>query len=183
MRRVYQIHQLLAPHKKTPIAKLETSSINLILNDGENQSVGRSYLRHSNMSLGSGRATICGGGSCSATNRVRDPPEPKQIESSRGRGRGAADLAERVVLLLEALEAALVGHGQNPRTAAAGTEPLPIRSNPPARARAPIRRRQRDPEAANRGREAGDRIGDLAAESGGAGGGGGSAAAFPGGGA
>jgi hypothetical protein len=126
------------------------------------------------MSLGSGRATICGGGSCSATNRVRDPPKPKPIDSNRtepkrARGRGGADLAERVVLLLEALEAALVGHGQNPRSA---PNPKPLESpRPPARSSidGPIRRRRRDPEAVNRGREAGDRIGDLA-ESGGAGG-------------
>ena len=82
------------------------------------------YLRHSNMSLGSGRATICGGGSCNPAQSHQRSPQTRvnrrrieiEIEANRA-GERRAHLAERVVLLLEALEAALVGHGKNPRRA------------------------------------------------------------------
>jgi hypothetical protein len=45
------------------------------------------------MSLGSGRATICGGGSCKRTNRIRDRPKPKAIGSIEPNSRqGTAEL-------------------------------------------------------------------------------------------
>lgn len=64
------------------IHSLQTSTN--CLKDGKSTgAVSGSYLRHSNMSLGSGRATICGGGSCNPTknktnnpNRIRTQTNP-----------------------------------------------------------------------------------------------------------
>ena len=85
------------------------------------------------MSLGSGRATICGGGSCNPAKKINrqksshgtgqpdlpaaiDDPNPYRIKTG-------AHLAERVVLLLEPLEAALLRHGKTLPPAHTATAP------------------------------------------------------------
>lgn len=82
------------------------------------------YSRHSSMSLGRGRATICGGGSCNnnpdkqkPTIRYRAATSPNQSSAHQStptsrESKRSAHLAERVVLLLEPLEAALLRHGK-----------------------------------------------------------------------
>ena len=84
---------------------------------------GGGYSRHSNISLGSGQATICGGGSCNpakpkSTVRNRATTKPNQRSAHQSTpiqqpgNQSGAHLAERVVLLLEPLEAALLRHGK-----------------------------------------------------------------------
>jgi hypothetical protein len=102
------------------------------------------------MSLGSGRATTCGGGSFNPSKAKKNQPldneprrspikttranRPQSSQESKG-----AHLTERMVLLLEPLQAALLRHGKTlpAYTATAPAETLKQSPRPPARTRGP----------------------------------------------